>query len=379
MADHFDPEEWQRINDRLDEAPDRYGFPEQRDGSVLLGSFNIRKLGDSDNRTDGDWGFLARVCAQFDLLGVQEIMSDLSGLRRLREELAHHVETGSEGFAVVVSDETGAFAGERGLRERLGFIYRWPVVERMEIASDLTYDRTKTFKTLVDNAENLIEALQECEGDARELHLPFFVTFARQPHGVAFRIRNAEPYEFLAVNAHLIFGDRIGDRRREFTALMELLKSRLADDDSINLILTGDLNLDFDDPVKDRACVDKDIKNLNAALTDSGSHINFPFLDKHKGHDDVFRTNARLNQTYDHIGLFAHDPRLPSYDLNEHMPQTPDGPDYGVFDFMTLFSEATYDKAWQEIGSAERKALWAKAEHAVSDHMPLWLRLPLTG
>ena len=43
MADHFDPEEWQRINERLDEAPDRYGFLERRDGSVLLGSFNIRK------------------------------------------------------------------------------------------------------------------------------------------------------------------------------------------------------------------------------------------------------------------------------------------------------------------------------------------------
>lgn len=379
MADHFDLGEWQRINGRLDEAPDRYGFPERRDGSVLLGSFNIRKLGDPDNRTDGDWEFLARTCAQFDLLGVQEIMSDLSGLRRLREELANHVESGSEGFAVVVSDETGAFAGERGLRERLGFIYRWPVVERMEIASDLTYDRTKTFKTLVDNAENLVEALQECDGDAREFHLPFFVTFARQPHGVAFRIRDAEPYEFLAVNAHLIFGDRIGDRRREFTALMELLKSRLAEDDSINLILTGDLNLDFDDPVKDRARVDKDIKYLNAALTDSGSHINFPFLDKHKGHDDVFRTNARLNQTYDHIGLFAHDSRLPSYDSNELMPQTPEGPDFGVFDFMSLFSEAIYDKTWTELENVEQKRLWAKAEHSVSDHMPLWLRLPLAA
>lgn len=379
MADHFDLGEWQCINERLDEAPDRYGFPERRDGSALLGSFNIRKLGDPDNRTDGDWEFLARTCAQFDLLGVQEIMSDLNGLRRLREELAKHVESGSEGFAAVVSDETGAFAGERGLRERLGFIYRWPVVERMEIASDLTYDRTRTFKTLVDNAEHLIEALQDCEGDAREFHLPFFVTFARQPHGVAFRIRDAKPYEFLAVNAHLIFGERIGDRRREFTALMELLKSRLADDDSINLILAGDLNLDFDDPVKDRARVDKDIKNLNAALTDSGSHINFPFLDKHKGHDEVFRTNARLNQTYDHIGLFAHDPRLPSYELNEQMPQTPDGPDYGVFDFMTLFSEAIYDKAWPELTNAERKSLWKKAEFSVSDHMPLWLRLPLTA
>ena len=38
MADHFQPEEWQRINEKLDEAPDRYGFPERRDGSVLLGA-----------------------------------------------------------------------------------------------------------------------------------------------------------------------------------------------------------------------------------------------------------------------------------------------------------------------------------------------------
>lgn len=379
MADHFDLEEWQRINGRLDAAPDRYGFPERREGSVLLGSFNIRKLGDPDNRSDGDWEFLARICAQFDLVGVQEIMSDLDGLRRLRQELAAHVDGGSEGFAVVVSDETGAFAGERGLRERLGFIYRWPVVERMEMASDLTYDRTKTFKTLVDNKDELIKALEACDDDVSEFNPRFFVTFARQPHGVAFRIRGPEPYEFMAINAHLIFGDRIGDRRREFTALMELLKSRLGDDENVNLILTGDLNLDFDDPVKDRDRVDREIKNLDATLTDSGAHINFPFLDRHQGRDDVFRTNARLSQTYDHIGLFAHDPRLPSYDQNEQMPQTPDGPDYGVFDFMTLFSEAIYDKAWNELADAERKTLWAKAEHSVSDHMPLWLRLPLTA
>ena len=378
MADHFQPEEWQRINGRLDEDPDRYGFPQRRDGSALLGSFNIRKLGDPDNRSDGDWEFLARVCAQFDLLGVQEIMSDLAGLRRLRKELAKHVKTGSEGFAAVVSDETGAFAGERGLRERLGFLYRWPVVERMEIASDLTYDRTKTLKTLVDNKAALVEALEACDGDAREFHPPFFVTFARQPHGVAFRIGGAEPYELMAVNAHLIYGKPI-DRSREFTALLELLASRLDADDRINLILTGDLNLDFNNPKTDRPRVDKQIKDLGAALTGSDAHINFPFLDIHKDHDEVFRTNARLNQTYDHIGLFAHDPRLPSYDQNEHMPQTPEGPDYGVFDFMTLFSEAVYDKAWTELADTERKTLWKKAEHSVSDHMPLWLRLPLTA
>lgn len=379
MADHLDPEDWQRINGRLDEAPDRFGFPERRDGSVLLGSFNIRKLGDPDNRTDGEWEFLARICAQFDLFAVQEITSDLHGLRRLHKELAAHVDGDNEGFALVVSDETGAFAGERGLRERLGFIYRWNTVERMEVASDLTYDRTKTFKTLVDHKDELIEALEACDGDAREFDPPFFVTFARQPHGVAFRTLDAEPYEFMAVNAHLIWGDGGGDRRQEFTALMDLLKSRLADDDSINLILMGDLNLDFDNPETDRPRVDMEIKELNAKLTKAGAHINFPFLDPHKDRDDVFRTNARQSQTYDHIGLFAHDRRLPTYDQNELMPQTPDGPDYGVFDFMELFSEAIYGKAWKELGSAEQEVLWEKVKDSVSDHMPLWLRLPLTA
>ena len=379
MADHFDPEEWQLINGKLDEAPERFGFPERRDGSVLLGSFNIRKLGDPDKRTDGEWEFLARICAQFDLLGVQEIMSDLGGLRRLCDELAKH-ESGNESFSVVVSDETGVFPGDvGGSEERLGFVYRWPVVVRMEIASDLTYDRTKTFNTLVDNRESLIEALGACDGDVAEFRPSFFVTFARQPHGVAFRIGDEEPYEFMAVNAHLIYGDRIDDRRREFAALMDLLKGRLGADDGANLILMGDLNLDFDNPENDRSRIDDQIKNLDATLTDSGSHINFPFLDKHKEQPEVFRTNARQKETYDHIGLFAHDPRLPSYDQNELMPQAPEGPDYGVFNFMELFSEAIYDRAWSDLTKEERGWLMERTEHSVSDHMPLWLRLPLTA
>ncbi|MDE0067850.1 MAG: endonuclease/exonuclease/phosphatase family protein [Acidimicrobiaceae bacterium] len=379
MADHFSSDQWKQINKTLDEDPERYGFPQRREGSVLLGSFNIRKLGDPTNRTNDDWAFLARICAQFDLLAVQEIMSNLDGLRHLREKLKASVDGRDEGFAAVVSDETGAFAGDRGLRERLGFLYRWPIVERMEIASDLTYDRTKTLQTLVDNAEALTEALDECNGNAKNFDPEFFVTFTRQPHGVEFRIPGADPYEFMAVNAHLIFGTRIDHRRQEFTALLELLKSRLVDNDKINLILMGDLNLDFNDPENDRPRIDKEIKDRNGALADAGSHINFPFLDAHKNHDGVFRTNARRSQTYDHIGLFAHDPRLPTYGKNEQMPETPEGPDYGVFDFMTLFSEALYEKPWTDLTNAERKTLWKNAEHSVSDHMPLWLRLPHTA
>ena len=43
-----------------------------------------------------------------------------------------------------------------------------PLVERMEIASDLTYDRTKTFKALVDNTHALIDALKANNGDVGE-------------------------------------------------------------------------------------------------------------------------------------------------------------------------------------------------------------------
>ena len=383
MADHFDADEWDRINATLSADPARYRFPERTDGSVLIGSFNIRKLGDPANRTDEDWEFLARVCAQFDLLAVQEIMSDLGGLRRLREGIAERVAGDSSGFAAAISDETGAFAGERGLKERLGFLYRWPTVERMEIASDLTYDRTKTLAMLFENRDKLSEALGD-SADVSEFDPPFFITFARQPYCVAFRIPagRSAPYEFLAVNAHLIWAGkhkRIGDRRREFEALMDLLKSRFEDDESSNLVLMGDLNLDFDNPQRDRARIDDQIKSLNADLVADGAHINFPFLDPHRGQPDVFRTNARLDQTYDHIGLFARDLRLPSYDRNEQMPESTDGPDYGVFDFMSLFSEALFDKQWDDLSRDERELLWSKSEHSVSDHMPLWLRLPITA
>ena len=58
-------------------------------------------------------------------------MDNLNGLRRLRSLF------GPE-FSMVVSDQTGVFPGEPGVGERLGFIYRWNTVERMEVASDVT-------------------------------------------------------------------------------------------------------------------------------------------------------------------------------------------------------------------------------------------------
>ena len=79
-----------------------------------------------------------------------------------------------------------------------------------------------------------------------------------------------------------------------------------------------------------------------------------------------------LSETFDQIGLF-----FPRHDLNPSMGSRPEGPDYGVFDFVGLFARALCGKSFGALSKAQKKSLRSKFEHKVSDHMPLWLRLPL--
>jgi hypothetical protein len=53
------------------------------------------------------------------------------------------------------------------------------------------------------------------------------------------------------------------------------------------------------------------------------------------------------------------------------MGKNPVGPDYGVFNFVKLFSEAL------KVPESQWESLIERFHHKVSDHMPLWLRLPL--
>ena len=312
-------------------------------------------------------------------------MDDLSGLRRLMSLL------GPE-FSMVVSDLTGVFPGEPGLGERLGFIYRWNTVERMEVASDVTYDRTKVIDSIASNYEAFVDdlgpyskRLADYRSGRRKtkprLKLSVFLSFIRQPFCVAFRIPGhpgTRPYELMAVNAHLYFGNYIDDRRQEFNALVDWIMSRFKTQSHAyypNFMLLGDLNLDYDNPARDRGRIEERIKSLNGEL--DGANVNFPFLDVHPDREEVFRTNARMSETFDQIGLFNRDSRLPTYMGNAAMGSQARGPDYGVFEFGSLFSEAILDRPYQELSSSERSDFTARFEHKVSDHMPLWVRLPL--
>ena len=392
MSSRFDGEQWSKIRATLDKDPTKYGIPQREYGSVVLASFNIRKLAAIDKRRQETWDFLSYVCQHFDLLAIQEIMDDLEGFKFLAHKM------GSE-YGTVVSDQTGVFPGERGLGERLGFIYNRNLIWRDDVVSDVTYDRSKLLHTIAQHHEELYESLapyaayldklndyaegrRSTKPDKPKIKLPVFLSFVRQPFCASFRILghpNTKPYDLMAVNAHLYFGNYIDDRRQEFNALMEWILARVKQEGKAyfpNFVLLGDLNLDFDNPERDRDRIEKHIKTFNQEMGDEVS-VNFPFLDVHPKQQEVFRTNARMSETFDQIGLFTRDRRLPTYKDNPSMGSNSTGPDYGVFNFVELFSEALYGKPFKTLSQEEQKEFFPTFEHEVSDHLPLWLRLPL--
>ena len=361
-------------------------------------------------------------------------MADLSGLRRLLELM------GPE-FGMIVSDTTGVFPGDRGLAERLAFIFNWSMVHRGEVATDVTYDRTKVLYTIAKHNSEISAAVQEygdylsgtgkykkmasywermkeyeiklaryndlvheaiVTGERKpakskrpkkpsikglpkrpKLKMPEFVTFIRSPFCVSFEITGhpgTQPYRFMAINAHLYYGNTRADRWQEFDALMDWTIGRVKGDDTYysDYLLLGDLNLDFDKPKSDRKRLSDRLKSFDSDSNES-VNVNFPFLDPHKGRRSVFRTNARLTETFDQIGLFFRDKRFPKYTENPNMDSGlhPCGPDYGVFNFADLFGEALVGKRIEDMTAAQKKKFFPRFEHKASDHMPLWLRLPL--
>lgn len=397
--------EWRRINDLLDsmndpEAEERFGLPERRERSVVIGTFNIRKLGKVSNRREVAWKFLASICDRFDLLAVQEVMDDLVGVR----ELMRHM-LGTD-FGLVVSDATGVFPGERGNPERLAFIFKWTRVRRTELASDITYDRSQVVKTLfrgrkafeaawkqhADDLKKWRKKVREAKAAGKKKpakpqpELPEFLTFIRQPHCASFEVlahEGEDPYEFLVVNAHLLFGTSSDERRMEFDALIEWLARRSKQSRRIyheNFLLMGDCNLEFETTGIIQDEIDTQLKRLNAEVLKSkrAAKVNFPLLTEHPIRG-VLRTNARITKTYDQIAIFAHDERLPMSDANHDAGSFLDEYDYGVFNFMDLVSEALDGKFFEAQSEARRKTLIEKVQHEISDHMPAWFRLAIPG
>lgn len=404
----YSAKEWKSIRKRLAADPAAYGLPQREYGSLVLGSFNIRKLGrlktGRKHERDGNaLQFLADVCRHFDLLAVQEVMSSTESIRELVRRM------GSD-YHLIFSDVTGALpGGGGGLPERTAFIYDSSMVRRTQLVTDVTYDRFEVLDTLVREFPEIEKkvnahrkALAKFEKDKQagkkpkkpRLDMPTFLSFVRTPFAVGFEVEGhpgTERYEFLAVNAHLLYGDTVEDRQREGSALVKWImgKSRESGESPTNVVLFGDLNLDYDKPKED-------LKRLGALINRENKaakrkvQASFPFLFPHPDPErprpeagTIFRTNVSLNQTFDQIGIFTTDDRL-SADLGTsidgHMNpaawgRAPVGPDYGVFNFSELFANALEGMSYAEL--PKKVAFKNRYEFRVSDHLPIWYRFPL--
>ncbi len=427
MAKSFATGEWRRVNALLDAREADFGLPQRRPDAVVLASFNIRKLGQVENKSDGAWALLKRFCESCDLIAIQEVQDNLAGLNHLHGLLGPK-------YGMAASDITGGVAGRQGMVERLAYLFRWERVERSEVASDITIDRSAVLGTLYEKRADFLQAFKtrvaelddwqkkvddklapwkrdvaawEAAGrpgrkpkkprkpDKPPFVLPHFLTFIRTPHCVSFRVKGAagaDPYEFLAVNAHLLYGDKNKqreEREMEFYGLLRWLIERARKADRLyhkNMILLGDLNLDFRAVDQRRDRIEAELKALNGGeLSGRGrATVYFPFLDVHPTRlhiqpkeRAVFRSTARRTETYDQIAVFSHDKRLPRPKDKATAGSTPGGFDYGVFNFSDLFAEALHGKPLLDLKASQRKVLIEKFEHDVSDHMPIWTRLPL--
>jgi hypothetical protein len=315
------------------------------------------------------------------------------------ERTEAHV-AGQGEYALAVSDITGEVPGERGMAERLAFLYRHRRVRRLDMASDLTFDRTAVLSRFFDNESVLIGARRAYEDKLRQFETgerktrptyvpPAFITFVRTPYVAAFEAPAAndeKPLLFTAVNAHLVYGTQ-AERMQEFEALLGWLINRLTAGERLvtpNFLLLGDLNLNFDQPRKDRAAIDERIRKYNMEAFGDAEvrRIYFPFLDAHPVSGKVLRTNARASETYDQIGFFRgpEEERLPNDPWKATIADGgPDDFDYGVFNFADLFARALEGEAYARLDKDQKKSLGKKFEHSVSDHLPIWVRIPRPG
>ncbi len=416
MAKSFTPAQWTRVEALADAEGADFGLPARRADSVVLASFNIRKIGQIKNKSPGAWAFLKRFCERCDLIAVQEVQNNLEALIHLKGLLGPK-------YGLAVSDVTGGIAGKQAMVERLAFLFRWDRIERTEVASDITIDRSAVLDTLYGERDDFEAAFKarvaEMKAWKKKVNkilapwklavaawqaagrpgkkprkpktpgkppfvLPHFLTFIRTPHCASFRVgggAGAEPLEFIAVNAHLLYGDKskqADERKREFSGLLKWLIERARKAKTMyhkNIILLGDLNLDFKKVDARRDAIEAEIKRINDRDLKRRAKIYFPFIDVHPGRAEVFRSNARHSQSYDQIAIVSNDARLPRPADGKKAGTVAGGFDFGMFDFVNLFAEALHGKPFKQLTGPRKTALIARFQHDVSDHMPIWIRL----
>ncbi|MGB0840278.1 MAG: endonuclease/exonuclease/phosphatase family protein [Chitinophagales bacterium] len=325
------------------------------DSRLLLASWNIREFDSTKygQRTPEAIAYIAEIIRHFDLIAIQEVRRDLTGLNRLMKALGKN-------WNVIFSDTS---EGQQGNQERFAFVYDNRKITMGGMAGRMIIPPKKD-KDKVYQPQN-------------QLYRP--------PYLVSFE---AGWTRFIMTTVHIAYGGNKNDapnRLEEIRLLTSFLSKRAdaAKSWSNNMILLGDFNIFKPD--------NDTFKILNSKFFVP------PQLQK-------LPSNAIKNKHYDQIAF-----RVPGID--PFLPQPPDevldraftnpnqlvqaGKLYkaGVFDFFEyVFKEEEariYEKAMGKayyvtskgVPRTERgqktyyKTGWRTFQ--MSDHLPMWIELPI--
>ena len=172
----------------------------ERETGVRIASWNIERLGHGGHKS---FPALAKIASRFDLIAVQEVMTE-EGIQRLHAYLEDHTD---ETWGIRYSDALGRST----YREKYAFLWR----------------------------ESRINFL------GRELtYLDITDAFAREPYSARFESAHTGR-SFVIGTVHITYGQTVGDRVVEVHALREywdFLNENIVEPGD-TLILTGDFNL----------------------------------------------------------------------------------------------------------------------------------------
>ena len=208
--------------------------PRQTDYNLIVGTWNIRIFSgiypsweenpDSPKRNLRSLALIAEILRRFDVVAIQEVGRDTSGLRVLLDRFL------GPNWGVMLSDTA---IGSGGRTERLAYLYDRRRVIPSGLAGEIVLPPTPA-------------------GDPT-------TQFDRTPYIVGFR---TDSQAFALLTAHIKYGDKPADRIEEIRALArytaEEIRDRVTGEaaEEANLIVLGDFNIEkrIGDPLFDAFC-----------------------------------------------------------------------------------------------------------------------------
>lgn len=246
-----------------DNEPNRQ-IPLKAGDRLLIATWNIANLG-LHKRKPKDHKIMAEIISWFDIIALQEVNDNLSGLRSILSNLPNSYKT--------------LFSDKAGNDERMMFVYDSDKIRLLEKVGEIAVP-PKDIKYI------------KLKGINRK-----FTGFDRNPYLASFQAGN---FKFILVNSHLYFGeDKKADQDRR--SLEAYAVSRWADlrhDDkhayAKDIIVLGDFNLpkvEKGDPIYD--ALRKRGLRIPEHSTQIGSNLN---SDKH--YDQIMFFPGQTKQEY---------------------------------------------------------------------------------